>query len=116
MNLKLTLRDASDHAVAGTLEWDSTTGRLAGTLEPRIARRIDLAQHLSFIGWGPDYCLQHLVSDPLRKPEEFALVLDSMGFILPPELEAVYPEPTDDLLHDPDLDDLSPAERARVQY
>jgi hypothetical protein len=32
--------------------------------------------------WGPNYCFEHPVTNPLHKPEKFALILDTMGYSL----------------------------------
>jgi hypothetical protein len=100
----------------GSLEWDSETGRLAGTLARAVEARIVEYKALGVVGWGPQDCLEHPVTDPLHKPEEFALVVAAMGFILPPELEAVYPVPPDELLYDPELEAMTPEERSRVVF
>jgi hypothetical protein len=43
------------------------------------------------------------VADPLLELEAFALILDVLGFILPPELAAACPMPPNELLEDPEL-------------
>jgi hypothetical protein len=53
------------------------------------------AKQFGSVGWGPDFCLTGQATDPLRKPEEFALIIDSIGFLLAAELAAVYPRADD---------------------
>ncbi len=99
MRLKATLYERPDweyRRPEGSLEWDSETGRLGGTLASRVARRIEEAQHNGGIALGP--MGEHLFAtpDPLHDPVQMAVVLDVMGFILKhpavAELARYYPQ------------------------
>jgi hypothetical protein len=72
MNLEVHVRKWSGRA-AGDLEWDSVSGRLAGSLADLVARSIEEARLAGSIGWGPESCLVHAISDPLHDPAEFNL-------------------------------------------
>jgi hypothetical protein len=54
------------------------------------------------------------VADPLLELEAFALILDVLGFILPPELAAACPMPPNELLDDPELEAMTQGQRSRL--
>jgi hypothetical protein len=115
MNLKMKLQRWSGK-LPGDLEWDSDSGSLSGSLAAEVAAGIDEFKAIGIAPWGAKGCLDYPLTDPLHRREEFALVLDSMGFILPAELAAAYPVPADELLDDPELAAMTPAERSRVVF
>jgi len=101
MHLKARLRQAS--GVAGTFEWDSETGELGGTMARQVAIACAEALAAGATGYGPQCCVDYPVTDPLHTPVEMAVIVATLGWSLPPELEAVQPEPPgDELLYDPD--------------
>jgi hypothetical protein len=86
----------------GDLEWDTDTGRIAGSLAPEVSAGLKEAKAAGAAGWGPRGCLEYPITDPLHKPTEMAVILDAMGFVLPAELVAAYHIPPADLLDDPE--------------
>jgi hypothetical protein len=115
MNFKIKLQRCSGKR-PGDLEWDTDTGRIAGSLAPEVSAGLAEAKAAAAVGWGPCGCLEYPITDPLHKPDEMAVILDAMGFVLPAELAAAYPIPPADLLDDPELAVRAPAERSRAQF
>ncbi|HEX4210812.1 MAG TPA: hypothetical protein VHY56_10490 [Candidatus Binataceae bacterium] len=115
MNLKAMLRKWSD-PVVGDIDWDSESSRLDGALAPSIRRFVDEARATGHVAWGPHGCLDHPITDPLRTPAEFALILDVMGFVLPPGLAEAYPEPPAELLQDPEYQAMTLSQRGKTVF
>jgi hypothetical protein len=103
MHIKLTLEKVWGRR--GTFEWDSESGELGGDFAKDVAVAVNEAVTLGVAGWGPQFCLDYPIKDPLHTPAEMAVVLTQSSFILPAELLAVYPKPPPiDISDDPTID------------
>jgi hypothetical protein len=85
MSLKLKLEPlgiAREHDPGGTLTWDPETGELSGYYAAEIRREAERLEAVSYTPLG-------LFSDkdPLKDREAMAILLLSMGFRLPTELQ-----------------------------
>jgi len=103
---------------SGTLEWDSDTGELGGTLANEVACALDEAKTRGSVEWAAAIpsSLTYPIRDPRHAPAEFAVILGSMGFTLPPELAAAYPVPSDEQLGYDEIDAMTPEERSRLEF
>jgi hypothetical protein len=101
---------------SGDLEWHSETGHLSGSLARQVLITIREALAQGEAGWGPQHCLGYPIKNSLHTPAEMAVILDLMGFIVPAELAAVYPEPTAEQLGYDEIDAMTPEERARLVF
>jgi hypothetical protein len=117
MNLKFQCRGfPTGSPPEGTLEWDSVTGHLDGTAAARFMEVVAEARAAGSAAAGAQGSYDYPITDPLHKPDEFAVLVRLAGWFLPPELEPHYPEFGDPFEDDPELAAMTPAERARVQF
>lgn len=72
------------------LVWDSERGTVSGSDAQRVLERIQEPAGTPFIVSLRTAPESQSISDPLHKPEEMAVLLGAM-WMLPPELEALYP-------------------------
>ncbi len=93
MRLKTTLHEYPGHDEAGTIEWDSATGELGGSLAAEISAAATEARHRGYVVLVHPVpsSYRYKVKDPLRKPTEFAALLESMLYEAPPELAEYRP-------------------------
>lgn len=96
LDLELTRRTGG---AALRCTWDSDAGTVTGPDAEEVKRFLDSAVKSGFASLYPEPSSCE-VSDPYRRPEEFAAVMGYL-FHLPPDLQAVYPvvEEIDDTVY-----------------
>ncbi len=93
MRLKTTLYKYPGHDEAGTIEWDSATGELGGSLAAEVAAAAAEARanrYVVLVHPIPS-SYRYKVKEPLRNATEFAALLESMLYEVPPELAQYRP-------------------------
>ena len=71
--------------------WDSESGELGGDLAEVIRAEAERARQVGSEPAGPQFGHDYPIKDPLHRPDEMAVILRLLEFVLPPELAACYP-------------------------